>query len=556
MALSGSLKRLLDDDDTAVALVSLDRAPHDASDAMLRLLGATSVDELRTTSGPAAVLRSFLDQLPTEMFTGGQMLWRGRIDHRDARGARVVLRATATSRLGEPGELAVLLHDVSKPAARMATLADRASRDALTGLPNRERLLSTVVDALAHQREHGGVTAAIVIDVDRLKYVNDAFGHTAGDDVLIATAERLAAVVRPTDHVARIGGDEFAVIAENIGDATTALDFAERTRRALSGQLSVGELDLDFSVSVGVALSDADVLARPDGDAGAVLVGNADVAMYESKRAGRNRCTLFTPPMRSQARGRTEIAAALAHTISAGDLDVAYQPIFSTVTQSVVGAEALVRSHQPVDTAVLIDIAEESGTILQLGEVVLDRSLSDLLEWMRLGVVDAAFSVHVNVSRLQLASPTFVRMVAAALKRYGLASSQLVLEARESPHLSDAPEVVRSIHALRRLGVRVAVDNFGTGPKALAVLTDVGADVLKLDGSLALPTGSSDADERLVRAVVLLAHALEMQVVAERVSGPQQLQRLQAAGCDMAQGNLLAFPTSADDLPLAAAASW
>jgi len=558
------VRRLLDDDGTAVALFRLDGAVDDLSRPMLRLLGVDSQSDVVPGTAADGVLRSFLDHMPTELFDGADRVWHGRVDHRTLAGEHLVLRATATSIAPGPdtgnGQIALLLHDVTGPQRRMTALIHRATHDPLTGLTNRHRLLQTLGSAISSQRGRPGHVAAIFLDLDHLKYVNDAFGHHAGDHLLIASSQRLALAVRPADEVARIGGDEFLVIARDVADQNTALDLAERARRALTGHLRIGDLDLDFSVSVGVALTDADVLDRPDDDAASTLISNADTAMYESKQNGRGRCTLFTSTMRSRARERTEMAAALSHAISIGAIDVEYQPIYSAISRSAVAAEALVRWSNPamgmVDTLTLICVAEESGTIGRLGELVLERSMHDLGGWMQRGVADPDFSVHVNVSRIQLASSTFVSMVVERLRRHGLQPGQLVLEVRESPLLGDKAEVIRSIQGLRRAGIQVAVDNFGTGSKALAVLTDVGADVLKLDGSLALPSGSSEADIRLVRAIVLLAHALDMEVVAERVSGFDQLRRLRAAGCDMVQGNLLGSPAPADDLTRSSSANW
>ena len=301
-----------------------------------------------------------------------------------------------------------------------------------------------------------------------------------------------------------------------------------------------------------MALTDADLLDLSDADAAAALISNADTAMYEAKSSGRGRCVLFTSQMRSEARERTELAAALAQAIAEKRLTLDYQPVFSAVTQTAVGAEALVRWNHPtrgrIDPLDFVSIAEESGSIGKLGEFVLEQAMTDTRLWIEQQLVGADFAIHVNVSQVQLASTSFVNLVLSMLRRHRLRPNQLVLEARESALLGHKSDVDRSVRALRRLGIRIAIDNFGTGANALSVLTDVGADLLKLDGSLALPSGSSDADTRLVRAVVLLAHALDMRVVAERVSGIEQLRRLRSAGCDYVQGNLLGAPTTADKL--------
>ncbi len=225
--------------------------------------------------------------------------------------------------------------------------------------------------------------------------------------------------------------------------------------------------------------------------------------------------------------------------------------MFSSVTQGAVGAEALVRWNHPtqgrIDPALFVSIAEESGSAVRLGELVIEQALADARIWIDQQLVDQHFAMHLNVSQLQLASAAFVNFVLTALRQHRLRPEQLVLEARETALLNHDVNVERSVRALRRLGVRIAIDNFGTGANALSILTDIGADILKLDGSLALPSGASDTDTRLVRALVLLAHALDMHVIAERVSGIEQLRRLRAAGCDYVQGNLLGEPVPAGE---------
>ncbi|NND74780.1 MAG: EAL domain-containing protein [Ilumatobacter sp.] len=546
-----SFDALLDADGSVVLVLDLAGTVLSVNGAGLAVLGAKHVDEIVPGSTSYGLLRSFLDHIPRRLINdpnGGT--WRGDFDHIGAAGDPIVFRATATaqpdpSRPGN-GVLAIIARDVTAARLEQARLHHRATHDPLTGLANRRQVLAILEDAIQNQRGKVGHVAALFIDLDRLKYVNDALGHVIGDRLLVSTAARLAETIRPNDHVARIGGDEFLVVCSRIPDAVTALDLAERIRRALTGRLKVKELDLEFSVSIGIAMSDADVLDLSDADAASALISNADTAMYDAKNSGRGRCALFTSQMRSAARERTELAAALSHAITARELTIEYQPVFSAVSQTAVGAEALVRWQHPtlgrVDPATFVAIAEESGSIGRLGEFVLRQALADARIWRSQQQIDEDFAVHANVSHMQLASTSFVPLVLALLREHRMQPRQLVLEAREATLLGTNIDVQRTIRALRRLGVQVAVDNFGTGANSLSVLTDVGADILKLDGSLALPSGSSEADTRLVRALVLLAHALDMRVVAERVSGAEQLRRLRAAGCDYVQGNLLAAP--------------
>jgi diguanylate cyclase (GGDEF)-like protein len=555
-----AIAALLDADQTAVVVLGVDGEVRTANAAARGLLGVDSIDALQPGAPGHALLQSVLDQAPRQLVTGSyDGTWHGDVDHVSPDGEARIFRATvATQRDPATGDpiVGLIAHDVTRTRAMAARLRHLADHDALTGLANRRRILSVLAAAVAAQRSRPGHVAAVFVDLDRLKYVNDALGHTIGDRLLRATARRLADSVRPADRVARIGGDEFLVVCSDVPDPAAALEVAERIQRALTGRLRVRQLDLQVSVSTGVAASDHEILSLPDIDAANALIANADTAMYEAKAAGRRRSVLYTPEMRSAARERSELAAELSQAITDRELTIEFQPLFSAVTRRAVGAEALVRwEHDrlgPVDPTTFVDIAEESGVIGRLGEFVLERALLETRRWIDSGTVGEDFAVHVNVSQLQLASSSIVDVVHSALRAQALLPRRLVLEARETALLGQNPDIDRSVRALRRSGVQIAIDNFGTGANALSVLTDVGADLLKLDGSLALPSGSTDADTRIVRAIVLLAHALGMRVVAERVSGTDQLRRLRAAGCDLVQGNLLGEPGPASDLVTAA----
>lgn len=557
--LPDAVRFLLDADRTAVVVLDLDGGVRSANEAALDLLGADTPAELVDGSPGHAMLRSLLDHAPRHLALGvADGTWHGDIDHTSPLGEQLVFRATVDCRrdpdpaTGGFGYIGLTAHDVTAAREEASKLRHRASHDPLTGLANRRQILATLAHAVSRQRGRPGRVAAIFVDVDRLKYVNDALGHQIGDRLLVSAARRLDEVVRPQDHVARIGGDEFLVVCSEISGPDAAMEIAERVRQSLTGRLRIRQLDLHLSVSIGVAMSEDHLDEVSDVAAASALISDSDTAMYEAKSTGRAKCVLFTPEMRSATRERTELGAELARAIEERRLSIAYQPVFSAVTRQAVGAEALVRWEHPVrgpiDPLEFVTIAEQSGTIGRLGELVLDQAMSQARRWLDLGVVTHDFMLHVNVSQIQLASTSFVHLVAGLLRQHRLRPAQLVLEVRESVLLGRSDGVNRSVRALRRFGVRVAIDNFGTGTNALSVLTEVGADILKLDGSFGLPPGSTETDGRLVRAVVLLAHALDMRVVAERVSGADQLRRLRSAGCDYVQGNLLAPAAAPDDL--------
>ena len=551
-----ALRTVLAAGDFATAIVGLDGSVVELNDLAVELFPGRQLPGERADGRDR--LRHVLDQIPQQLLSdpeGG--VWRGEIDFA-APGAPTMLHATTVvvhhdAAAPSGGFLGVICHDVTDDRRRTDELVHLLEHDATTGLLNRPAALARTAAAIQRASAAGGHVAVLLIDVDRLRDVNDALGHDIGDRLLASTAKRLTTAVRPDDIVARLGGDEFLVLCHDVPDATVAMELADRVRRSLTGRLTIRQVELDVSVSVGVGITDDAALGLPPDQAAIQLVSHADTAAHAAKQAGRARTALFTSQLQHRARTRTELAAALSRALRNGELHVEYQPIFSAVSERAEAAEALVRWNHPtrgrVEAGEFIPVAEETGVIVPIGDWVLQQACAAARGWIDQGIVGQRFAVHVNVSRLQLSNSTFVNRVVDLLREYRLRPRQIVLEAREATLLGgDADEVVRSVRALRRVGVRVALDNFGTGSNALSLLTDIGADVLKLDGSLALPSGASEADTRVVRALVLLAHALNMEVVAERVTGLEQLRRLRAAGCDLVQGHLVGRPCAPDEL--------
>lgn len=551
-----ALRTVLAAGDVAAAIIGLDGTIVEMND-LARELFPERPEPAHPPDGRDR-LRHVLDQIPQQLLVdpeGG--VWHGDIDFGLA-GAPTTLYATTVvvrhdASAPSGGFLGVLCRDVTDDRRRTDQLVHLLEHDATTGLLNRHAALDRTAAAVRSARTTGRHVAVLLIDVDRLRDVNDALGHDIGDRLLASTAKRLSTAVRPDDVVARLGGDEFLVLCHDVPDTTVAMELADRLRRSLTGRLTIRQIELDVSVSVGVGITDEATLALAPEQAAVQLVSHADTAAHAAKQAGRARTALFTSQLQDRARTRTELAAALSRALRTGELNVEYQPIFSAVSERAEAAEALVRWNHPtrgrIEAGEFIPVAEETGVIVPIGDWVLQQACAAARSWIDQGIVGQRFAVHVNVSRLQLSTSTFVNRVVDLLREHRLRPRQIVLEAREATLLGgDADEVVRSVRALRRVGVRVALDNFGTGSNALSLLTDIGADVLKLDGSLALPSGASEADTRVVRALVLLAHALNMEVVAERVTGLEQLRRLRAAGCDLVQGHLVGRPCAPDEL--------
>ncbi|MEO6569938.1 MAG: bifunctional diguanylate cyclase/phosphodiesterase [Ilumatobacteraceae bacterium] len=550
------LHELAEAAELAVVTIGIDGSLVEANDAGVALFPSRSLPG--SPHDGYDRLRAVLEQIPQRLLVdpeGGT--WHGEIDlavpgaPRAVHHITVLVHHDAVSVSG--GYIGVVCRDITDERARSAELLHLLEHDPTTGLLNRTAALERIAHALLRPDDDGGELAILMIDVDRLRDVNDALGHDIGDRLLASTAKRLSTAVRPDDVVARLGSDEFMVLCHSVADPTIAMDLADRIRRALTGRLTIRQLELDVSVSVGVGMSDPDIRQLPTEQAATQLISRADTAVHAAKQAGRARTAMFTPQLHSRAKVRTELAAALSKALRDGQLYLEYQPIFSAVSERAEAAEALIRWAHPVrgrvEASEFIPVAEDTGVIVPIGDWVLQQACATTRRWIDDGVVGQRFAVHVNVSRLQLANPAFVNRVVDLLREHRLRPRQIVLEAREATLLgTDADEVIRSVRALRRVGVRVALDNFGTGSNALSLLTDIGADVLKLDGSLALPSGASEADTRVVRALVLLAHALNMEVVAERVTGLEQLRRLRAAGCDLVQGHLVGKPCAPDEL--------
>jgi diguanylate cyclase (GGDEF)-like protein len=589
---AGAFEALADAAELAIAVLGVDGALLHANVAGARLFGLSAGAERISTDA----LRIVLDQIPKQLLTGPDGgTWSGEISFGSVLGRptshRVTVHVRHDPRHPAGGSIAVMADDVTEERERVARLVHQLEHDRTTGLLNRSSAIDRVAAAL--ERPSLGTVAVYMIDIDRLADVNDALGHDIGDRLLASTARRLATAVRPDDLVARMGGDEFLVLCTSLADPPAAMELADRIRRSLTGRLTIHQLELDVSVSVGVAIAGAtgeasgdaafEIHHQPAASSGGAssgaavpgasgdeptdveidetdprrraleLISQADTAVHAAKHGGRARTAQFTEQLASQARVRTELSSALSKALRDEQLTIEYQSIFSAVSELAEAAEALLRWNHPtrgrVEAGEFIPIAEETGVIVPIGDWVLQQACATARQWIDDGLVGGRFSVHVNVSRLQLASPSFVNRVVDLLREYRLRPRQIVLEVREASLVDrDSDEVVRSVRALRRVGVRVAIDNFGTGSHALSLMTDIGADVLKLDGSLALPNGASETDTRVVRALVLLAHALNMEVVAERVTGLEQLRRLRAAGCDLVQGHLVGSPTPPDQL--------
>jgi diguanylate cyclase (GGDEF)-like protein/PAS domain S-box-containing protein len=428
--------------------------------------------------------------------------------------------------------------DLTSERKAEAAVAHAAEHDALTGLPNRALLTDRIEHALERRVDGPLLLGLFFCDVDEFKNVNDAYGHHVGDEVLRAIAERLSAVVRAEDTVARIGGDEFVVLCDQLKDAEAATIFAARLRDAVAVPVTTSTGVVDVTVSIGVAVATPAEAASFD-----TLLRDADEAMYKAKRQGPNVIELFDEALRTDAAHRLQMLSDLRRATDRGELRLVYQPVLGLGDETVVGVEALIRWHHPVRGLVppdeFIPFAERSGLVTQIGAWVVQEACRQGAAWMRRCPAGSPFTMSVNVSGRQLAHPAqLVDTVTAALEESGFDPAALVLEVTESALVVDAEAALRVMTDLRRLGIRIAIDDFGTGYSSLLYLKRFPVDLLKIDRSFIRDLGDNSEDQAIVRSVIDLAHAFDIGTVAEGIETRQQLGWLRDAGCHLGQGFL------------------
>ncbi|MGY1814764.1 putative bifunctional diguanylate cyclase/phosphodiesterase [Blastococcus sp. SYSU D00820] len=435
-----------------------------------------------------------------------------------------------------------LLHAGFVLAASLAHLAawrlseQQGLRDPLTGLANRTLLVESTDRLLAG----GSEVSVLFLDLDDFKDVNDSRGHAAGDALLVGIAARLTGCVRPGDQVARIGGDEFAVVVPGGADVATIV--GRRVLLALADPVPVEGRPVAVHVSIGVA----GTATAGERDAG-TLLRNADLAMYMAKALGKNRLVHYADGMAQAAQTKVQLLEDLAGAIDAGQLEVHYQPTISLADGRTTGYEALLRWHHPVRGTVppaeFIPLAEEGGHIVDIGRWVLREATRQAAAWT--AEAGRPIGMAVNLSPRQLADDDVVATVHEVLLETGLPAGQLTLEVTEGVLLRDVDQVVDQLRALRTLGVRIAIDDFGTGYSSLSYLRRLPADIIKIDRSFVQDLDGGGRSTTLVASIIELARSLRLEVVAEGVETPEQSAVLGGLACSHAQGYLFGRPQPA-----------
>jgi diguanylate cyclase (GGDEF)-like protein/PAS domain S-box-containing protein len=442
------------------------------------------------------------------------------------------------------GVVHLFADDITARRAVEDQLRHDALHDALTGLPNRHLFMERLARAvLQEKRRDGYLFAVLFLDLDRFKVVNDSLGHGVGDDLLVAVAGRLRNSVRETDTVARFGGDEFAVLLDDIGAVEDALRAADRIQAALTAPVSLSGYEVFTSASIGIALSST-AYGRPDH-----LLRNADMAMYRAKAAGTGRHELFDRGMHALALTRLQMETDLRRGVERDEFSLHYQPIISLRTGRITGAEALLRWLHPergwIAPQDFIPFAEETGLIVQIGRRVVGDACRQLAAWQARVPAAARVSVSVNLSVRQFSQADLVEQVRAALAESGIAPHLLRLEVTESVVVDNVDAAAATLGRLKGLGARIYLDDFGTGYSSLSSLHRLPIDALKVDRSFVSRIGEAGGDQ-MVRTVSTIARTLDLAVVAEGIETPEQLAVLRSAGCEYAQGFLFAHPLEPD----------
>lgn len=470
--------------------------------------------------------------------------WRGELEAKRKTGDRCWRQVSISPIFADDGRIThyvAVEEDITLRKQYEDRLIVQATTDMVTALPNRVLAADRLAQALSRGRRQGLKTAMLFIDLDHFKNVNDTFGHAGGDLLLQLAGKRIRQCVREVDTVARLGGDEFAVILPELHVSGDAERVACKILNAFASPFQIIDGEVMVTTSIGITI------APDDGDDPAILMRNADAAMYRVKNIGRNSFEFFTESLNQQIKRRLGIERQLHLAQERGEFMVHFQPIVSAKTGAVLGAESLLRWRNAelgfTAPQEFIAVAEDTGRIVGIGEWVLRQVCRQFRTWLDDGLPLQRISV--NVSGRQLRSPAFVDTVRSALDGCGLPAENMELEITEGVLLTDLPDVWNTLHRLHEIGVRLSLDDFGTGCSSLSHLRRFPVDTLKIDRSFIRDLDNDPADVRLVEAIIALGHRLDLEIVAEGVETASQLKFLQSAGCDLIQGYFYSAPLPA-----------
>lgn len=532
---------------TGVALIDLEGAFKHANHSLCEFVGY-SERELRATTFQALTHPDDLEaDLALRRMLAGEISsyqTEGRFIHADGYpvwGLWCV--SVVCGEDGKPVRFICQVHDISELKQVQAELTHQALHDPLTGLPNRNLFVDRVSVALARLERSDNGLAVLFMDLDRFKRVNDSLGHAAGDRLLKAVATRLKESVRPGDSTARIGGDEFTILCEDVRGENSAAAIAGRITEAMAKPFSLEEGDVFSNASVGVAVAKHGDTIDPE-----ALIRNADVAMYHAKEKGKGRYELFRPVLSERSRDRLYTDNDLHRALERGELRLFYQPEIRLETGRIVAAEALLRWLHPekglLQPEAFIPAAEEIGLIFPIGNWVVGEACRQAARWAETN--DRAMVVSVNLSAHQLSHSELLYTIRDAINGSSIEPSHLFLEITESAMMEDAENAISALAALHSLGVGLSVDDFGTGYSSFNYIKTLDVDALKIHREFVAGVTRDPGDLAIVRAIITLAKSLGLKVVAEGVETAEQMSAIRALGCDLAQGHYFAPPQPAD----------
>jgi diguanylate cyclase (GGDEF)-like protein/PAS domain S-box-containing protein len=509
--------------------------------AAVRLLGHTREQLLtmRISDVVAPEHKEETWELFRHLLKGNPLQAELEIVHRDGHEIPVEIHATMLP----DGNVFGACRDITERRQQQRAIWHQANFDPLTGLPNRTLLQDRLDRALAQARRSGRKVGVILLDLDGFKWINDTVGHDTGDAVLVAVAHQLTGCMREQDTVARLGGDEFVLVVHEAANAEDVHHVASKVMSALSTPVDIGERKFFISASAGITLF------PDDADDPRALIRNADIAMYKSKSAGKNRSQFYASHMQADARRRVDIETDLRIALETDEFRIHYQPVIATGSRSIVSAEALLRWQHPqrglLSPQEFIPIAEDSGLILPLGEWVLRHALAQQQAWRSAGYMPIRMAV--NFSGVQFRETGLARQIGAMLAEHGLEPDALVVEITESVLMDDHETTNGCIRSIEALGVRFALDDFGTGYSSLSALKRFPVDAVKIDRSFISDCTHSEDAANLVLAIIQMAHSLRLKVIAEGVETLAQADFLSAHACDQLQGYLISRPLPPSD---------
>ncbi|MDP1707833.1 MAG: EAL domain-containing protein [Gammaproteobacteria bacterium] len=436
-----------------------------------------------------------------------------------------------------------LMSDITERKQAEERLKQLALYDSLTGLPNRQLLDDRLRQIIRDADREDCQVAVLFMDIDYFKYVNDTFGHSAGDKLLKMVAEHLSNGLRTSDTIARLGGDEFAIVLPGIHHTDEVADMIRKIQKLLDLPFVIDDREIHVSVSIGITLYPLD----EEGVEG--LLKSADTAMYHAKESGRNTFRFYTPDLHNRASRRLTLESGLRRALERAELLLHYQPIVTLHTGAIIGMEALLRWDQPEEGLIapleFIPVAEETGLIVPIGAWVLQAACAQTRILQQMGLPPLRLAV--NLSPRQLRQKDFLQTVRKALEESGFAASRLDLELTESMLMRDPEDAIQCLEALKMDGVSCSLDDFGTGHSSLSTLKRCPIDCLKIDRSFVRDIATDPNDAAIVKTIIAMARTLNMKVIAEGVETSEQLQFLREEGCDMAQGYYFSKPLPADE---------